>query len=286
MRIKGIHINSSMPFFIKNKGSEYYVEDFEILTTILSALMWRMKNGPIKLYTDAVALDYYKRLGITNIWDGGIDTEVLTAIPSTINQEIFWAAAKLFALKNEEGPVAMIDTDLIIWEKIEKLVEGKRLLVLHREDFIECYPPFETLKKREGYIPDERWNWTIKPCNTAFAYFNDDDLKTYYTDCALDFMEGNDERPLEMISQMVFAEQRILGMCADVKQVEIYSLLDDPFQDDNKIVTHLWGTKDLAKGDSTKNQVLCSILVKKLLKEFPNFRPLTPDFKALFDKYR
>lgn len=274
-----------MPFFIKNKGSEYYVEDFEILTTILSALMWRMKNGPIKLYTDAVALDYYKRLGITNIWDGGIDTEVLTAIPSTINQEIFWAAAKLFALKNEEGPVAMIDTDLIIWEKIEKLVDGKRLLVLHREDFIECYPPFETLKKREGYRPDERWNWTIKPCNTAFAYFNDDDLKTYYTDCALDFMEGNDERPLEMISQMVFAEQRILGMCADVKQVEIYSLLEDPFQDDNKIVTHLWGTKDLAKGDSTKNQVLCSILVKKLLKEFPNFRTYAPKLKEVFDKY-
>jgi len=232
-----------------------------------------------------VALDYYKRLGITNIWDGGIDTEVLTAIPSTINQEIFWAAAKLFALKNEEGPVAMIDTDLIIWEKIEKLVDGKRLLVLHREDFIECYPPFETLKKREGYRPDERWNWTIKPCNTAFAYFNDDDLKTYYTDCALDFMEGNDERPLEMISQMVFAEQRILGMCADVKQVEIYSLLEDPFQDDNKIVTHLWGTKDLAKGDSTKNQVLCSILVKKLLKEFPNFRTYAPKLKEVFDKY-
>ena len=42
-----IHINWTKPF--RNRfNSPYEVEDFEILTTILSALKWREKNGIIK----------------------------------------------------------------------------------------------------------------------------------------------------------------------------------------------------------------------------------------------
>ena len=42
-----IHINWTKPF--RNRfNAPYEVEDFEILTTILSALKWREKNGNIK----------------------------------------------------------------------------------------------------------------------------------------------------------------------------------------------------------------------------------------------
>ena len=38
--MKAIHINWTKPFINKTHG-EYMTEDFELLTTILSALMWR-----------------------------------------------------------------------------------------------------------------------------------------------------------------------------------------------------------------------------------------------------
>ena len=50
--VKGFHSNWTRPFFTLNKDKEYFIEDFEILTTILSALKWREFNGSIKMITD------------------------------------------------------------------------------------------------------------------------------------------------------------------------------------------------------------------------------------------
>ena len=58
-----IHINWTKPF--RNRfNAPYEVEDFEILTTILSALKWREKNGNIKMVTDSVGAQYYKKTGL------------------------------------------------------------------------------------------------------------------------------------------------------------------------------------------------------------------------------
>ena len=72
--VKGFHSNWTRPFFTLNKNKEYFIEDFEILTTILSALKWREFNGSIKMITDIQGAEYYKKLGIEEIWDLGIDT--------------------------------------------------------------------------------------------------------------------------------------------------------------------------------------------------------------------
>ena len=62
-----IHINWTKPF--RNRfNAPYEVEDFEILTTILSALKWREKNGNIKMVTDSVGAEYYKKTGLDVIW--------------------------------------------------------------------------------------------------------------------------------------------------------------------------------------------------------------------------
>ena len=47
--IQGFHSNWTKPFFTLNQNKEYFIEDFEILTTILSALKWREFNGSIKM---------------------------------------------------------------------------------------------------------------------------------------------------------------------------------------------------------------------------------------------
>ena len=99
--IEAFHSNWTMPFFNANPHKEYYVEDFEILTTILSALKWREKNGSVKMITDKVGADYYKSIGLENIWDLGIDLS-LDNINDKIDSNIFWAAGKLYALKSEK----------------------------------------------------------------------------------------------------------------------------------------------------------------------------------------
>ena len=105
--IKAFHSNWTTPFFKMNPNKEYYIEDFEILTTIISALKWREKNGSIKMVTDEIGANYYRRLGIDSIWDLGIDIS-LEGINNNIDSNLFWAAGKIYALKNQEAPCVMI----------------------------------------------------------------------------------------------------------------------------------------------------------------------------------
>jgi len=267
--ITAIHINSTAPFAVKNKGAQYRIEDFDLLTTVLSALMWRKNNGPIRLYTDKVGYNYYASLDLLDLWDAGIDTAVLENIPETINHDIFWAAAKLFALQHEETPVAMIDTDLIVWPRILTVLENKPFAVIHREELHGCYPPPDTLKRRKGYEFDPQWDWSELPCNMAFAWFSDSEFKKYYTDCAIDFMTDNHEYAMEMVSQMVFAEQRMVAVCAKKMNIPIYHFLDDPFQRDNEYFSHIWGAKDIARNYPGQRKLLCTALVQKIRDIFP-----------------
>ena len=116
----------------------------------MSALLWKKFNGPIKLYTDDAGLDYLKSVGLASLWDI-INVDTLNSIAKDIDQKVFWAGAKLYALRAESAPVAMIDTDLFIWKDISSYCNYKKLVTLHREDLIECYPPIEGLNVAEGY---------------------------------------------------------------------------------------------------------------------------------------
>ena len=98
-----IHINWTKPF--RNRfNAPYEVEDFEILTTILSALKWREKNGNIKMVTDSVGAQYYKKTGLDVIWNSV--ENILDNVD--VNSNVFWAAGKIFALKEQNAPVARI----------------------------------------------------------------------------------------------------------------------------------------------------------------------------------
>ena len=109
----------------------FKVDDFDILTTILSALKWKEMNGQIKLYTDSTGLSFYKRRDMTWLWDD-ISTE-LDNIPDRINPRMFWACGKLFALRNQTAPVAMIDTDFIVWDRLA-FDSLKDVTAIHLED--------------------------------------------------------------------------------------------------------------------------------------------------------
>lgn len=284
---KALHVTSTAPSRQRNPNLQFQVDDFDLLCTILSALMWRRHNGPIKLYTDSVAYDYYKRAGILDIYDGGVDTDVLDHLPDNINYEIFWASGKLFALRNEGAPIAIIDTDLIVWKPISHILEGQRVAAFHHEPlFQDIYLPSFYLKTRPGYEFDPEWDWTVDACNAALTYMGDQEFLEYYTDCAFDFMRDNTEYPEEMISQMVFAEQRLLGMCAHKRGIPVYFFLFDPWQEDNDGFTHLWGAKDQARHDAKQRAVLCRLLIDNIHKLFPDFRFDSDILRTILDTYK
>lgn len=287
MKITALHIHGTGPFKAKTEGlgKPFMIEDFELLCTILSALMWRKYNGPIKLYTDRLAYEYYKALDLLDLWDGGVDCDVLENIPSDIDQEIFWACSKIFAIRNEKTPVLMLDTDLIVWDNIVDRLETEKFAVLHRESIGDVYIPFEYLKKPQGYEPDPDWDWSVLPCNTALAYFNDEEFLKYYTDCAVKFMRGNIARPVELVSQMVFAEQRIVAMCAAKMNIPIFHFMDDPFDLSNKTFTHLWGGKSVVRKLEKQRKILCSAMLKKLHQELPGYEFPSQRLKEMFSIY-
>ena len=281
-----LHVNWTKPAFASCPDmKQYNTSDFNILTTVLSAMLWRKFNGPIKLYTDSEGLKFYEMMEMTNIWDE-IDTEVLDNMPANINPSIFWAGAKLFAMRCQTKPFCMMDTDLMVWHPILKDVEGQQVMAYHvesLEESRECYIPFEYLKKRPDYKPDKDWNWNANPFNMALSYFGDLDFLKYYCEKAIDFMTDNGEMPMEMVSQMVFAEQRIITMCAIQKGVFVDTFLDYP-DERGKGFTHIWGFKMLADNDPSANDRLCAQLVKAIRQNFPDLHQ-GHEISLIFNKY-
>jgi len=289
--LKAIHVNWTKPAAVdKGAGWQYGMEEYDILSTILSALLWRKLNGPIKLYTDTFGLAYYERMGMTDLWNGGIDTEVLDNIPSDIPADIFWAGGKIYAIQKEDGPFVMMDTDLMVWQSLTPLIKDYQTLAFHpesMESYESGYLPLEMLKTPPRYTPDSSWDWTQNPVNTALTYYAGDwgtkSFKKYYTDSAIKFMRGNTQRPKEMVSQMIFAEQRLYAMCAKKQFGKVPTFLAFPEEEDRPF-SHIWGNKAYARDNAEAGRMLCGEMTRIILTLFPQY-PFSTPIKKILNKY-
>lgn len=264
--MNAIHINWTKPFTNKTRG-EYQCEDFELLTTILSALMWRAKNGSITMITDSVGAGYYKKTGLNVIWDR-IETRLDDI---DVNPDVFWAAGKLYALSGQSAPVAMLDTDFIVWETLD-FDAPEAATVIHFEDlYPDVYPPAEYFKVKEGYELDARLDWSLKACNTAFCVIKDEELLRLYTDTAIEFMRSAREEN-DRLAYMVFAEQRLINMCARLlgKEVGAFSSLDELFSEREKRFTHTWGMKQQMRDNPALRYDFCRRCINRIVHESPH----------------
>jgi hypothetical protein len=257
-------------------GSPFEMNDAELLTMIASALMWRKHNGSIKLYTDKAGYEFVQANNLLELWDAGIDTEVLENNGYPIDPEVFWAAGKLLALEACSTPCVMLDTDLIVTKPIARLLALSEITALHVEALEpDAYLPAHLLKKPFGYSFPDYYNWEVLPANTAFLYIRDEKFKRYYLDESRRFMLGNANKPAEMVSQMVFAEQRMLAICADFVGATVDYLLDAPFSLSNDKVIHLWGFKESLRKSANLQTVYSKQLFAKIAGElscYPIFR--------------
>lgn len=279
--MRAFHSNWTRPFFNKHAGA-YYIEDFELLTTILSALTWQTHNGDIQMVTDQVGAAYYRKLGIEKIWNLGIDDSLEEKMDKTIDPSTFWAAGKIYALEKQMAPCVMIDTDFIIWKPLVEELEKHELTVIHREGLEECvYPGRERLITRKSYEYPDKWDWSLEACNTAFSFFKDQAFKDYYVQESIRFMKGVEgEDPL---IYMVFAEQRLLAMCAAEKGIDIYAFSDTEklFHSGQEVFTHIWGYKRYIRSNPLVRENFCRRCVARIHRDYPLYYPLLYRIESL-----
>ncbi len=265
------HTLWTKPSFLKK--DPYKMNNAEILTMVISALMWRKYNGKIKLFTDKEGLNFIEKNNLSDIWNE-IDVSVLENNTYSIDPTIFWAAGKLIALEASTCPCVMLDTDLIVVNSINNILSGSEITALHSEPLnSEVYINPNYLKKPNGYNFPIFYDWNVLPSNTAFLYISDNRFRNFYLEQSKSFMFNNFEKPMENISQMVFAEQRLLSICAAIKDIDIHYLLESPYSLNNATIVHLWGFKEVLR----KNSVLEKLFIDKLINRF------NKDLKCLQD---
>lgn len=264
--MKAIHVLSTAPFYEKNPGGDFKTDRFELYNTVISALQWRKNNGEIYLATDNKGAEYIESLGLEGVWNGIL--RVIDDKCEGINQRMFWASGKLLALREIEAPVAIIDMDFIVWNKLSF---GDKIICAHRENLMpHVYPPKEHFIMNNYPYP-QGLDWSVLPCNTAFCYFPDESFKQYYVSQSIAFMKS--AVPCDdYLCYMVFAEQRLLGMLAAATETGVETLLDKDrlfVPQDN--FTHLWGAKQKMRDDIKLCEDFCQQCRLRIKKDFPDF---------------
>ena len=276
-----VHVNWTKPQYVSR--GEYAAEDFDILTTILSALKWREKNGSIRMITDSRGLDFYKSRGMCGIWNG-IET-ILDDVPVGIDPRMFWAGGKLFALSKSEAPLAVLDTDFIVWDKIAFNNLGD-IAVIHDEDiYPDVYPGKEHFNMNNGYEFDPELDWGVRPVNAAFYVISNNELPRLYTHEAMRFMENAGEG--DTLTYMVFAEQRLLSMCAKKLGIDVYVISDLKrlFRDGERYFTHTWGMKQQMRDMPELREDFCLRCINRIMREFPEYAEMLSGIKELSEYF-
>ncbi len=265
--MKAIHVNSTAPFFFKNPGKPYKIEDFNLYNTVISALQWRKVNGEIFMVTDKIAADYYRKLGIHKVWNG-----IYELIPENIegiNPDMFWAAGKLIALRDFPDTVALVDEDFIVWKKLE--LPDDMVTVAHRENLSPDIYPDPDLFNVSDFSILEKLDKSVLPCNTAFLYIPDKSFREFYTSLSISFMKSA-ECCGDRLCHMVFAEQRLLGMLCSYSNIEVNTLLDkDRLFIAQEDYTHLWGAKQAMRDNSEYRKDFLDRCRRRILNDFPDY---------------
>ncbi len=249
------------------------LDNFELLVMVLSALMWRRNNGTISLMTDYAGLAYMKRLGMTQCWDG-IDPCLDEMDSLGIDEQIFWAGAKIFALSRQKVPCVSIDLDFIVWKPLDFNCYGTDIAVIHREEIGNAvYPTAEFFLMKKGWRWPSFLDWGERACNMAFTYIGNQKLVELYWESARKFMQSAEG---DGLPYMVFAEQRLISMWAKHTGTKIYSIssLEELYQSRQNCFTHLWGEKAKLRENPMERKKFCQRCADRIEREFPEIREI------------
>lgn len=264
--IVGYHVLSTSPILSANSAAAYKMRDYALYTAMLSALLWKKYNGPIHMVTDRVGYNFLKDTQLFSIYEKVLP--VLDERNSGISHERYWASSKVQALKMMTAPCALIDMDMLVWEPLH--LERYQLAGTHTEHINQkIYPPLTYFHYSSDYSFPAGWSSEVEPINTSILYIADEEFKKYYTMQSIRFMQSEMETPNDGVVCMVFAEQRILAMCAEEKGIAAHTFLDfDRLCEPQSLVTHLWACKQLLHCEVEAEQrynAMCLEKIKELM---------------------
>jgi len=124
------------------------------------------------------------------------------------------------------------------------------------------------------------WDWTALPCNTALLYIGDEQFKEYYTSESIRFMRNLRETK-NITAEMVFAEQRLLAMCATARRIQIKTFLDIDNLETQNAFTHVWGFKRELHVNWEKRHEFCINCVERIISDFPEERTVLEKIESL-----
>lgn len=265
-----------------------------ILTAILSALEWKKnQQGKLTFYADRYTMNFFEKNKLCDFWDK-CDNETLDREidPKRFDANTFYAIGKFNALKHEMAPCAMIDIDLVIWKNIDEILKNNVGVFSHYEKTTPSsiwYPTKEGIQIPKGYQFSNDWDFEDFALNTSFIYFNDEELKNYFVEQAMRYMENNfitSKRDNIGNPEILFVEQRLLRMCyKDMGVLDKCSPLIDVVWganegeflnpehrswdfynfDNNDIATHTWIAKQAIEKNELYQNYMCVRLIEKIL---------------------
>ena len=240
--MKAIHVNWTKPYFDRHrlrghgfestrnlKGECYNQPDYQVLYTILSAKHWQLKNGPIKLYTDSIGLEFYRQFNIHHLYDE-IDINFLNGYSkSNVDPAYFWTSGKIKCLAHQTQPFVFLDQDMIIRGRLPQNILDKDLTITHWE-----------IPRGYYYFEEKDWNDKIKHIpfpknyntsdwspNTSFLCINNFKLLKEYHNWHKDLVNTNGKEVPEWF--WLLTDQGILGHVVREGDYKVNTLTDKIF---------------------------------------------------------
>lgn len=238
--VMACHVMLTAPQHALHGELPFSMPEHEQWVARLSALAWRRYNGPIHLFTDREGGAYFRDIGLDAVYDAVHDD--LRDLYG-LDQKKFWASGKLLALERLRAPCLILDMDLIVWGRLP--LQGAALAAAHTEHLNdEFYPGTEYFLMSPRYRFPEDWDFSAEPLNTAILYLGDDALRREYLSESFRFMRYERDTPDNGSNCMIFAEQRILAMCAARRGIRARTFLDyDDLLRPQRTITHTWSGK-------------------------------------------
>ncbi len=220
--MKIIFVNWTKPFFHRDKFNgykkditldgdvnEYHLQPYELYMQLAAITSAKKYGGvPVKLYTDTVGYDYYKKIGFSDLFDE-IDTDVLDKLDKTlVNPAQFWTSGKIFSICHEKPPFLFLDLDLIIKTPLPKWLFQYDVVHTHWE-LLRGFMYIHDYQLNEVKLNMPEFEERMAIPNTSFLFVNNKKMLTKYKELHMRIVNKTYDKVLDWLWLM--SDQNILG---------------------------------------------------------------------------
>lgn len=292
-----MNLNAFHVYYLREPSTDKW-EFINTLVQYSSIVHWKKFYGPIHLYCNTHFYEEVKKNKLEHLYDS-INVDLLDQLPDDkLNK--FWSFAKLVAIKNiseNYKKFVVLDTDLWIQSKLD--FSGD-FLGYHLENI--CDHPRNPYIDPRNYVDTNiyNFNWSVRPVNCAFLYFNSKVLIDTWIDLAEKIVNQSDSIKInDLSSDTIFIEQRLISVLADYLKLSWGTLIKNVYypeiqandQGDEWIpplgndeessyfaynIKHVWGLKKRYQEIEIRDLVL-SITISSLQQNFHDWQVKIPE---------